>query len=109
METQRELERIRQIKEMIVLAQSDSALQSRLLSNSQEFLSIVNELGQKEISLNSAVDQVTKTTSSINAAAEAFVFERFGFKGVNLDNLEQVYNPLRSGNSSLHETRTHLL
>lgn len=52
---------------------------------------------------------MTKTTSSINAAAEAFVFERFGFKGVNLDNLEQVFNPLRSGNSSLHVTRTQLL
>lgn len=49
---------------------------------------------------------MTKTTSSINSAAEAFVFERFGFKDVNLDNLEQVYSPLRSGNSSLHATRT---
>jgi len=34
METQRELERIRQIKEMITLAQSEPALQARLLSSS---------------------------------------------------------------------------
>lgn len=59
--------------------------------------------------MHSAVDQVTKTTSSINAATEAFVYERFGFKGVNLDNLEQIYNPLKSGNSSLHATRSRLL
>jgi hypothetical protein len=59
--------------------------------------------------LYSALDKVTKTTQSINEAAQAFVFERFGVKDVNLDNLEQIYNPLRSGNGSLHATRTQLI
>ena len=45
----------------------------------------------------------------MNEEAAAFVWERFGIKGVNLDTLEQVFNPLKSGNASLHATRTHLI
>lgn len=37
------------------------------------------------------------------------MLERFGIKGVSLDNLEQIYNPLNSGFGSLHATRTHLI
>ena len=37
------------------------------------------------------------------------MLERFGIRGVSLDNLEQLYNPMHSGFTSLHATRTHLI
>jgi hypothetical protein len=35
--------------------------------------------------------------------------ERFGFKGISLDNLEDVFNPILTGIASMSATRTHLI
>ena len=45
----------------------------------------------------------------MNEEAAAAVFERFGVKGINLDNLEQLYSPLKSGFGQMHECRSHLI
>lgn len=37
------------------------------------------------------------------------MLERFGIKGVNLDNIEQVYNPVNTGIASMSATRTFLI
>jgi hypothetical protein len=37
------------------------------------------------------------------------VLERFGVKGVSLDNIEQLYNPHYSGIASMQATRTYLI
>lgn len=37
------------------------------------------------------------------------VIERYGILGVQLDNLEQLYNPLLSGIGSITETRSYLI
>lgn len=35
--------------------------------------------------------------------------ERYGFKGVSLDNIEDVFNPSVSGIGSMQATRTYLI
>ena len=37
------------------------------------------------------------------------MLERFGIAGVGLDNLEEVYNPIRSGLFSMSENRANLI
>lgn len=54
-------------------------------------------------------DRLKKTSLALNESAQSAILERFSIKGVNLDNIEQLYNPLNSGFSKLHETRTHLI
>jgi hypothetical protein len=46
---------------------------------------------------------------ALNGETQRSVLQRFGIKGVSLDNIEQVYNPLISGISSMHATRTFLI
>jgi hypothetical protein len=46
---------------------------------------------------------------AINEEAENAILERFGIHGVRLDNIEEVYNPIKSGMGSMAETRKHLI
>ena len=50
----------------------------------------------------STFDRLKKTALALNANAEKAIFERFGVKGIQLDNVEQLYNPMVSGLGSIH-------
>jgi hypothetical protein len=47
------------------------------------------------------IDRLKKTQEAINQEASRAVLERFGIKGVTLDNIEQVYNPVNTGIASM--------
>jgi hypothetical protein len=49
----------------------------------------------------SVIDRLKKTQEAINQEASRAVLERFGIKGVTLDNIEQVYNPVNTGIASM--------
>lgn len=57
----------------------------------------------------STFDRLRKTQTALNEEAAQVVLDRFGIKGVTLDNLEQVYNPLISGFGTMQAARTHLI
>lgn len=57
----------------------------------------------------SIIERLKKTQEAINQEASRNVLERFGIKGVNLNNIEQVYNPVNTGIASMQDTRTFLI
>ena len=57
----------------------------------------------------SVIDRLKKTQEAINQEASRAVLERFGIKGINLNNIEQVYNLVYTGIASMSATRTFLL
>ena len=54
-------------------------------------------------------EKLKKTTAYIDQLIENAFLTRFGIKGINYANLEQVYNPLVSGFGTMQEARSHLL
>ena len=101
-------------------ASGNAELESKLLGSSQEFYKLCEEidtLSAIDPSVGtlladnhlSVIDRLKKTQESINQEASRAVLERFGIKGVNLDNIEQVYNPVNTGIASMSATRTFLI
>lgn len=45
----------------------------------------------------------------MNQEAEKQILERFGIKGVRLDNLEEIYSPFNSGLPNMIDTRRYLI
>lgn len=57
-----------------------------------------------------AFERLSKSKTMINFEIERHFSENYAISGVNLDNMEQVYNPLFSGYpSQITETRTRLV
>lgn len=88
------------------------------MSSGKEIFRIIDELDKEQsiatqplqtFSNFSVFERLRKTQAALNEEAAAAVFDRFGVKGINLDNLEQLYNPLNSGFGQLHQARSHLL
>lgn len=116
---QQDLDRIRQLRNLLQ-ASGNAELESKLLGSSQEFYKLCEEidtLSTIDPSVGtlladnhlSVIDRLKKTQESINQEASRAVLERFGIKGVNLDNIEQVYNPVKTGITSMSATRTFLI
>jgi hypothetical protein len=116
---QQDLDRIRQLRNLLQ-ASGNAELESKLLGSSQEFYKLCEEidtLSTIDPSVGtlladnhlSVIDRLKKTQESINQEASRAVLERFGIKGVNLDNIEQVYNPVNTGIASMSATRTFLI
>jgi len=116
---QQDLDRIRQLRNLLQ-ASGNAELESKLLGSSQEFYKLCEEidtLSAIDPSVGtlladnhlSVIDRLRKTQESINQEASRAVLERFGIKGVNLDNIEQVYNPVNTGIASMSATRTFLI
>lgn len=118
-ELQRELAKIREIRDLLISAKQDTGLEARLLSSSQEFMSIVKEIdtfekvdreyGFKLSSDEGFVHRLEKTRLAINQQTSEWIAQRYGIFGVNMDNIEQVFNPTKSGFFSMHQTRSHLI
>jgi hypothetical protein len=93
-EFHRELEKTKQIREQLVLAQSDPTLQAQLFRSSKEFMNLVEELDKNEhvqdLSMThvSTFQKLNKTQLSLNEQTSRFIVERYGVHGVSLDNLE---------------------
>lgn len=105
---QGELQKLNQLREL--LQSGNSAVESRLLSSSQEFFALMKQIdGSDELSKVSTFDRLRKTQTALNEEAAQIVLDRFGVKGVSLDNLEQVYNPLVSGFGTMQAARAHLI
>jgi hypothetical protein len=79
-------------------------LQARLLSSAEEFSRLIEEIDSFDntreagkMSLESFVHKINKTSMALNQQTESNIMERYGIQGVNLDNIEEVYNPNKSG------------
>jgi hypothetical protein len=46
---------------------------------------------------------------ALNEEASRAIMERFGFKGISLDNIEDVFNPSVTGIGNLQATRSYLI
>jgi hypothetical protein len=87
------------------------------MNNSQEFIKILNDLDNiplllgDQIKMNNYIelDQLMKTTLALNEETKKIIIDRYGFQGIQLDNLEDIYNPLITGIGSMLETRNYLL
>jgi hypothetical protein len=90
-------------------------LESRLLASTAEFFKIVEEIDRQQfeglqlLTQVSTIDRLQKTQLALNEEASRAIMERFGFKGISLDNIEDVFNPSVSGIGSMQATRTYLI
>jgi hypothetical protein len=57
----------------------------------------------------STIDRLQKTQVALNEEASRAIMERFGFKGISLDNIEDVFNPSVSGIGNMQATRSYLI
>ena len=57
----------------------------------------------------STIDRLQKTQVALNEEASRAIMERFGFKGISLDNIEDVFNPSISGIGNMQATRSYLI
>ena len=100
-----------------LLATNQSELvESRLLSSTAEFFKIVEEIdahhfeGVQALTEVSVIDRLQKTQLALNQEAQRALLHRFGFKGgINLDNIEDVFNPANTGLPTMKATRTYLI
>ena len=102
------------LRDLLATNQSE-LVESRLLSSTAEFFKIVEEIdayhfeGVQPLTQVSVIDRLQKTQLALNEEATRSIMERFGFKGINLDNIEDVFNPATSGLPTMKATRTHLI
>jgi hypothetical protein len=99
-----------------LLATNQSELvESRLLSSTAEFFKIVDEIdthhfeGVQALTEVSVINRLQKTQLALNQEAQRALLHRFGFKGINLDNIEDVFNPANTGLPTMKATRTYLI
>lgn len=108
------MDKVRYLKDLLATNQSE-LIESRLLSSTAEFFKIVEEIdsqhfeGLQLLTQVSTIDRLQKTQLALNEEASRAILERFGFKGVTLDNIEDVFNPSVSGIGSMQATRTYLI
>ena len=61
------------------------------------------------ISSNPVIQRFEKTSTILNQSIGDIFREGYGIDGITYDNVEEVYNPLRTGFGSLYETHHYLL
>jgi hypothetical protein len=111
---QQDLDKVRYLKDLLATNQSE-LVESRLLSSTAEFFKIVEEIDSKQfdglqlLTQVSTIDRLQKTQMALNEEASRAIMERFGFKGISLDNIEDVFNPAVSGIGNLQATRSYLI
>lgn len=111
---QKELDKVRFLKNLLATNQSE-LIESRLLSSTAEFFRVVQEIdsqhieGVQPLTQVAIINRLQKTQLALNEESSRTMMERFGFKGISLDNIEDVFNPTFSGIGSMSATRTHLI
>lgn len=90
---EREMQKTKAIRDMLENAATlrDPVLQNRLMSSSQEFLNILNELDgsldkrNEDLNLGDffgTYDRIKKTSSILNEETRRIILERYGIQGV---------------------------
>lgn len=108
----RELEKTKELRQMLQsAADGDSQTQRLLMSNHKELDSILGHLDADPAMVNEHgkfsdlwfFDRFRKVAGSIDNMVGKIVNDDLGHSGVSWRNLEQIYNPLISGVGSISE------
>ena len=97
------------------MAKNDPLMTNQLLTSSEELFSILGELDKnkatKEVHLGqlAAFSKLEKVSTVLNELASQIFEDRYDISGINMDNIDQVYNPLYSGICSMEKTRELLI
>jgi len=109
-------DRTREAVRMLEQATSDPALFSSLTSDFSKLFSLVEELDKDQSNHDlklagtyGTLEKLEKTSAIIDEQISHTFLHKHGIDGITFGSMEQVYNPLRSGISSMQETRASLL
>jgi repressor of nif and glnA expression len=85
---------------------------SKLMSSMDELKSLVKTLNSAstQISDDGTYDRILKVGEIYNNAVSSYVKSTFNISGVNLSNIHEIYNPLKSGKfDDLLNVRDHFV
>lgn len=113
-----ELHKVKALKTLLNdVAWHDNTLKGKIQNSLTQFQNIVDELDQdpvmfgrpQQVKNSPIIQRFEKTSGALNEMIACLFAQSYGIEGIDYENIEEVYNPLRSGFGSLHKTHEFLM